>query len=209
MLVARKADELIEAGVVEERTRVRGMPLEAFSTVYSFWAALAGYEGPRWARLLTKADDDLVLSLRDEKDAGTVLHWALSDDSRARLAEVIAARDAVSIMDVMDKDGCTPLHLAAAGGHAAAALSLLQAGADKDAKNYIGETALHLAALMGHETLALALVAAAADTEATTLYGATPLHYAALGGHEVSPLSTLTLSLSLALQLPLPLSLSL
>ena len=95
MLVARKADALIEAG---GGRRLRDIPLDGFSTEYSFWAALAGYEVPKWARLTTQTDEDEVLSLRDET-GGTVMHWALSDVSRAKLAEVIATRGAGRVPD--------------------------------------------------------------------------------------------------------------
>jgi hypothetical protein len=61
VMVARKSDALIEAGGEGGgRMRLHRVPLEGFRTVYSFLAALAGYEGPEWVRLKTKADEDEV-----------------------------------------------------------------------------------------------------------------------------------------------------
>jgi hypothetical protein len=127
--VARKVDALIEEG--GERLRLHRVPLEAFSTVYSSYAALAGYEGEKWKRLTSKADEDEVLRLRDS-NGYTVLHWAAFDGgtpsctgrrslppaSRAKLAGVIAARDA-GLVSATDLWGATPLHLAAMCGHEA------------------------------------------------------------------------------------------
>ncbi|KAJ1483307.1 ankyrin repeat-containing domain protein [Baffinella frigidus] len=184
VLVARKADALIEAGGEGgRRMMLRGLPLDAFSTVYSFWAALAGYEGSKWERLKTKADEDAVLSLRDE-NGGTVLHWAVADDSRATLAEVIATRDAGRVVDVKNRDGNTPLHVVAQEGHEALAVALVAAGADKDAKTDDGDTPLHWAAANGHLAVARALVAAGADKDAQNTYGDTPLHLAVSQGLE-------------------------
>jgi len=45
-----------------------------------------------------------VLSLRDET-GGSVMHWALSDESRAKLAEVIATRGVGRVPDTKDKQG--------------------------------------------------------------------------------------------------------
>ena len=141
MAVARKADALIEAGGEGgERRRLHRVPLEGFITVYSFYAALAGYNGKKWHSLTTKAAEDEVLSLR-EMTGETVMHWAVQSESTAKLLEVIAARDA-GLVHVKDKYGCTPLHLAAKCGREAVIQALLAAGADTNAKDAGGHTPL-------------------------------------------------------------------
>ena len=175
--VARKADALIEVGAEKgERLRLHRVPLEGFSTVYSLYAALAGYEGPKWERLASKVDEDEVLSLRDS-DGLTVLHWAAQDESRAKLAGVIAARHA-GLVNVKDQCENTPLHYAAM--HVMQVL--LAAGADTRAKNGVGRTALHLAVMLGRYDMVPALLAGGADKKALDNNGRTPYAYAAMGG---------------------------
>ena len=150
--VVRKADALIEAGSEGgERLRLHRAPLEAFSTVYSFCAALAGYEGPKWHLFTTKEAEDQVLSLRDGNGM-TVMHWAADDDSRAKLVGVIAARES-GLVHAKDRNGSTALHRAVMHGREAVARVLLAAGADKHAPNRRGQTPLHLAQEKGHAAL--------------------------------------------------------
>ena len=163
--------------------RLHHVPLEGFSTVYSFCAALAGYEGKKWERLASKVDEDEVLSLREF--GRTVMHWAAEDESRAKLVGVIAARDA-GLVNAQDNAGCTPLHVAAQFGREAAMQALLAAGADTNAQDTCGGTPLHLAVQYGGEAVARALLAAGADTNAKDKLGSnsgyTPLFYARHGG---------------------------
>ena len=163
--VARKADALIEAGGEGgERLRLHHVSLEAFSTVYSFCALLAGYEGSKWYMLSTKAAEDEVLNLRDPR-GGTILHWAAQSHcaaadesrlaqhkSRAKLAGVLAARDAV-LVNARDDAGCTPLHDAAENGREAVARALLAAGADTKAEDCHGQTPLSYAREGRHAAL--------------------------------------------------------
>ena len=52
-----------------------------------------------------------------------------------------------------DKDGLTPLLVAAGNGHEAAVKLLLEEGADPEFKNYYGDTPLLLAMENGHEAV--------------------------------------------------------
>jgi len=184
VLVARKVDALIEAGGEGgRRMMLRDVPLDAFSTLYSFWAALAGYEGPKWKRLTTKTDEDEVLSLRDET-GNSIMHWALSDDSRATLAEVIALRDAGRVADVRNRKGDTLLHLAADKGLEVVVRALVAAGTGKEVKNRNGDTPLLLAVRKGFEAVSRTLLKAGADKDARNMEGDTPLHVAVLRGRE-------------------------
>ena len=61
---------------------------------------------------------------------------------------------------------------------------LLEAGADKEAKNKYGDTPLIKAAYKGHEAVVPLLLEAGADKEAKNKDGITPLIAAAEKGHE-------------------------
>ena len=76
----------------------------------------------------------------------------------------------------------TALHIAAHRGRAEFVRLLLEAGADKDAKNAYGATALHLAAQRSHLEVVRLLLEAGADTDAEFTHGMTALHLGALHG---------------------------
>ena len=80
----------------------------------------------------------------------------------------------------------TPLHRAAAAGHADVAGALLERSAHVDARDYGGGTALHSAAVHGRGEAAALLLERGADPNAVDEEGHTPLHYAARGGHEAA-----------------------
>ena len=70
--------------------------------------------------------------------------------------------------------------MAASRGHEAVVRLLLEAGADKEAKNNGGWTPLIIAAMNGHEAIVRLLLEAGADKEAKNKDGWTPL----IGGEE-------------------------
>lgn len=69
-------------------------------------------------------------------------------------------------------------------GDIAAALSLLNSGADVNSKNEAGTEPIHFASVIGSVELARLLIAAGADVCATNNEGSTPLHFACEQGHE-------------------------
>jgi ankyrin repeat protein len=104
----------------------------------------------------------------------------------------------------MPDTGETALHMAAVAGKTAAALMLLDAGADPNRHTgsgvatdmfeggvkLWGETTLHFAASYGDEDLVRAMLAAGADKDAANAHGETPLAYA---GRHKRPRSVLKL----------------
>ncbi len=78
------------------------------------------------------------------------------------------------------REGNTPLHGAAATGHAELAVALLGAGADPNARRQHGETPLHVAAGGGHATVVEILLKHGAQINTTDDSGYTALHNAAL-----------------------------
>ena len=77
----------------------------------------------------------------------------------------------------------TPLHSAAAEGHAVVVELLLRSGAATDPKDYGGATPLHAAARRGHLASARALLDHDAKPSPMNEAGDTPLHEAGRGGH--------------------------
>ena len=99
------------------------------------------------------------------------LFEAVKLGSSERVDLLIVGRVDVNTTDMY---GRTPLHYAADFGHDAIARALLDAGANKEAKEHIyGHTPLHLAAHYGRAAVARTLVDCGANKEATTKEGDT------------------------------------
>jgi len=77
-----------------------------------------------------------------------------------------------------------PLHTAATNGDIAKVKSLIEEGADVDAKGSWDKTPLHNAAYSGHKAVVELLIANSADVNAKDRNGRPPLHYAVLKGHK-------------------------
>ncbi len=81
------------------------------------------------------------------------------------------------------QDASSPLHLAAAFGHAAVIEALLAAGAVPGVRNALGRTPLHASAKRGDTASVSLLVAAGADANGLSLARETPLYEACVKGH--------------------------
>jgi uncharacterized protein len=99
-----------------------------------------------------------------------------------RINAVLAA-DPVAVA-APSADGFTPLHLAAFFGHADAARTLLERGAEPDRRGtgWMTGTALHAAVSGRHPDIVEALLAAGSDPNLRQAQGWTPLHGAAHNG---------------------------
>lgn len=124
--------------------------------------------------------------LRDGADASTtsaaeisVLHIAARDGSEPIVRLLLEAGAAPSARD--PDTGVTALHRAAERGHPGAAVRLLRAGADIDAKTIGGMTPLHEAARNGHRNVVHMLLHFGADPAITNVDGVTALQLAANG----------------------------
>ena len=80
--------------------------------------------------------------------------------------ELRAMDVSLSVVNVKDEDGCTPLHRAARDGRKDEVVELLGKDADIKAVNSVGWTPLHLAADGGHREVVELLLANGADMKA-------------------------------------------
>ena len=140
--------------------------------------------------------DDEVFGSESVKIRLVVLEWWPTDIREdTRMLAASRENDSVTLEkllacprdpNVLHTDGGTPLHHAARAGHTEPMLLLLEAGAEKDARDteVPGYTPLLVAALNCHADSVALLIQAGADTDLATLdYGGTALHFAALSGH--------------------------
>lgn len=87
-------------------------------------------------------------------------------------------------IDETDKDGSTPLHLAASRGHKGVAEMLIASGAKVNTgRRTDRNTPLHLAAGKGHKDVVELLINKGADVKAKNNKQRTPLRFAAEGNH--------------------------
>ncbi|KAK3283060.1 hypothetical protein CYMTET_9229 [Cymbomonas tetramitiformis] len=111
---------------------------------------------------------------------------------------VLVGRDALPDSFPTDKDGYTPLHCAASGGHEPAVRALLEGGISPDTGDKSGATALHIAMASGAAGVVKALLDHGASMERVTKLGWTPLHSAAYWGQPEAALVLLEAGATLA-----------
>jgi ankyrin repeat protein len=118
-------------------------------------------------------------NLRDATGA-TPIHDAASQGN-VQMVELLFKQSGVEI-EVTTNDGFTPLLVAASRGHVKVATTLLERGADPNAKNVLGQTPLHVAAFIGNVPMIELLHKHGADISAINRQNFTALHYAVRSG---------------------------
>jgi len=109
------------------------------------------------------------------------VHVAAAEGDVSRL-EYVLARDP-DMANARDREGVSPLHYAASGGHEKAVLVLLEKGAKIDANTFSGATPLYLASAKGRTATVRLLIENGAAVNNTDKMGCIPLHAAAGNGH--------------------------
>merc|ERR1711865_854495 len=105
---------------------------------------------------------------------------ASEEGNVVKLSALLAVGASVT---VMDKNGCSPLTLAAWGGHSDSVDKLLDAGSKVDHTDYAGRTPLMRASQWGHTCAVERLVSRRARVDAADSNGCTALTLAAQWGH--------------------------
>lgn len=128
----------------------------------------------------------VLVSASASKTEQSTLERALESATASGAVEVIHGLAALtSVAHARDWSGRPLLHTAARAGEAAAASTLIEAGADVNGTDAIGFTALFEAAREGRAEMVNVLIAAGADLNHVadpSGMGLTPLHLAAIGG---------------------------
>eukprot|EP00658_Telonema_sp_P-2_P038215 TRINITY_DN27455_c0_g3_i1.p1 TRINITY_DN27455_c0_g3~~TRINITY_DN27455_c0_g3_i1.p1 ORF type:complete len:313 (-),score=78.93 TRINITY_DN27455_c0_g3_i1:47-985(-) len=122
-----------------------------------------------------EADRNLLANVKDG-NSRTALHFA-AHGAQPGIVEFILNRNP-DMVDALDNEQNTPLHLALLKGCSETSRLLMDRGANVTLAKQDGTTALHHAAASGDEALVRSIVEAKADLEATSPSG-TPIHWAA------------------------------
>lgn len=121
------------------------------------------------------------------KKGWTPLHVAATSDREDVMTTLIQENarddDDKGGVDCSDKEGRTPLHLAASKGAVQCARMLVGAGASRNATSNDGRTALFRAAANGHLEMVRLLLDVGADPTINNNHGRSPLDVARDKGH--------------------------
>ena len=135
-----------------------------------------------WTDLHYAAALDLPLMALRLLNGGAAVDARLYVDQEPLSADLLAALERLGLnVGGWNRQGETPLHMAAVAGSGAAASVLLQHGADLNATTSGGTTALHYASYSGAVATARELLGRGASVDARGGGDATPLHWATLG----------------------------
>lgn len=130
-----------------------------------------------------------------DKRGCTPLHHAISQGHVAAVQTILGAGADVTA------GGCfSALVLSACKGNVLVLQSVLDHGADPNARDIVGRTALHAAAEHNRAEVIYALVKAGADVNVQRFDGGAPLHYAAFAGSREATLALLRLGASVDLR---------
>ncbi|KRX66894.1 Serine/threonine-protein phosphatase 6 regulatory ankyrin repeat subunit C [Trichinella sp. T9] len=117
------------------------------------------------------------------KDSLTALHCAASHGNVQFLHLLFNYVESNSIVNITDRNGCTPLFYAAAYGHADCARCLLENGASVNCKDHTGKTASHYAVIKSQLQILSILYNHGANVDAKDNFGCTLMHEATQTGN--------------------------
>jgi ankyrin repeat protein len=117
---------------------------------------------------------------------GQQLCEAARDAYAAKVSTLLCKQGVQSFINYRNEDGATPLHFAAANGHAAVTKQLLAARSNVDLQMANGDTPLHTVARMGkkgHAAVTKQLLAARCNVDLEENAGRTAMQLAEVKGH--------------------------
>jgi ankyrin repeat protein len=145
-----------------------------FSPAYNFIKAVKDKDGVKAQKALEDGGSTII-NVRDAESGGMALHIATRRSDVGWIAFLLQ-RDANP--DVRDRDGATPMVLAATTGFSEAIRIFLLVKAQVDLPNSLGETAL-MKAVQARDSLSVRmLLDAGANPDRTDNTGASPRSYA-------------------------------
>ncbi|KAK7485830.1 hypothetical protein BaRGS_00022930, partial [Batillaria attramentaria] len=134
---------------------------------------------------LTKVASLLASQFGDCEPFGSVdsdLHVAAFEGNTEVLAESLSRKPPREAIDKKNNFGCTPLRLAAAGGHKECVELLLSNEADVNVCDVKGQSALYVAVKNGHFSCAELLLQHGADPDGDASNRTSPLYVASMNG---------------------------
>ena len=129
--------------------------------------------------LLLRFNQQLA-NARDEMFNSSALHLAVAKNLPGMVSALLQLE--ITVVDVLDENKQTPLHLSAAVNATKCTELLLQAGAKVDCRDASGQTALVIAASHNRAEIVQVLLKAKADVNIANDYGSTPLQIAVVNG---------------------------
>ncbi|KRY74308.1 Serine/threonine-protein phosphatase 6 regulatory ankyrin repeat subunit C [Trichinella pseudospiralis] len=143
------------------------------------WSALSSDNVSVAKRLLDAGGNALVRN----KDSLTALHCAASHGNVQFLHLLFKYIESSSVVNISDRNGCTPLFYAVAYGHIECASCLLENGASVNYKDHSGKTVGHYAVIKSQLQILSILYDYGANVDAKDNFGCTLLHEATQAGN--------------------------
>jgi len=166
LLLAKKAD--VNAKDSRNRTPAQLAAFKGFTDIATWLQQQSANAGDSKPALMSPSGKIVIGSLAS-------VHDAASEGNLIRLKSLV--KNTPDSVFSGDKDGDTPLHLAAGNARLAVVEFLVADKADVNATNNLGQTPLHLAAANGDTNVTQFLLDHGADVNATNKRGQTPLFY--------------------------------
>eukprot|EP00611_Tribonema_gayanum_P004631 TRINITY_DN1382_c0_g1_i1.p1 TRINITY_DN1382_c0_g1~~TRINITY_DN1382_c0_g1_i1.p1 ORF type:complete len:567 (-),score=178.14 TRINITY_DN1382_c0_g1_i1:388-2088(-) len=141
------------------------------------WAAKSG--DVQLMELLLLAGSPLAVPSQDPVGMYP-MHWTCTE---GHLKALKWLRSRGADVDCRDRQGCTPVVIAAQYGFVELVIYLIKAGARADILDENADSPLHWAAYKGHTPVMVMLLNLGHDVDARDAHGQSPLHLAALRGH--------------------------